>query len=76
MLTEKEKKHKITLEDLYIQFCEKDHCKIFDFGTFIVGFIDGSEKSNILDKSQLKKIVSNMNKNIEDEENQKNENKD
>ena len=58
----------MTLEDLYIQLCEKANCKIFDFGPFIVEFIEGNLNSNILSKPSLIKMVESINQNLEEEE--------
>lgn len=58
----------MTLEDLYIQFCQKNGTKLFDFGPFIVEFLDGSKKVNILSKPSLIKAVESVNQDIEEEE--------
>lgn len=58
----------MTLEDLYIELCEKANCKIFDFGPFIAEFIEGNLKSNILSKPSLIKMVESINQNLKEEE--------
>lgn len=58
----------MTLEDLYIQLCEKANCKIFDFGPFIAEFVEGNLNSNILSKPSLIKMVESINQNLKEEE--------
>ena len=61
-------RNRMTLEDVYVQLCQKNGGKIFDFGPFVVEYIEGLDKVNILSKPSLVKIVDNINRNIEEEE--------
>lgn len=62
------KQKPMTIYDLYIQLCEKANCKLFDFGPFVVEFIEGNLNSNVLSKLSLIKAVKGINKDIEEEE--------